>query len=93
MGAPTRPFAAADGQLGKAGPGVLRGYTLRETAGQTATVTVYDGTSAAGTIIATVALAANGSATVMSDTGVRFDAGAFCDVAGTGTVVGSVFIG
>lgn len=43
-------------------PGQLGGYSLRETAGATAVVRIYDNNSAAsGVILATIGLAANAS--------------------------------
>lgn len=89
--AQAKPFAA--GALA-VGVGVLAGYTLRETAGAVATVRLWDNASAAsGTILATVALAANASAVSIADSGgIWFNAGVFAQVV-AGTVEGSVFLG
>lgn len=55
------------------GPCTYRGYSLFSTAG--ATVTVYDNTSASGTVLAKITLAAGGSADVAVPDGVRCDNG------------------
>lgn len=68
------------------------GITVRETAGSTAAVRVYDNASAAsGTILAVVALAANASQTVwFGPAGVRAANGIYVDIV-SGAVEGSVF--
>lgn len=72
--------------------GIYKGFTVRETAGATATLVVYDNASAAsGTIIEQIALAANESARELYPNGVWCDNGIYVDV--TGTVAGSVRVG
>lgn len=75
------------------GPCTYRGVSLQNTGGTAATVRVYDGTSAAGTILATATLAANGGTFLDNVTdGVRANAGLFFSTSG-GTVEGSVRYG
>jgi len=73
--------------LVQTGTGMLRGVSLRSTAG--GTFDVYDNTSAAGTVICTVQLAANGSQTVVIPDGVRFGIG--CYFSASAACVGSVW--
>lgn len=99
MAVPARTIAltGAD-QLVRTGGAVYRGIVVRETTGTTpAAVRVYDGTSAAGTLIDEIALGV--VATVGTSGQTWFDAGGiwcsvgiFVDVV-TGTVEGSVRIG
>ena len=74
------------------GPGTFRGLTLNETASSAAEVRVYDGTDATGTLLASVALTADGSADLDLPAGRRFATGLWVDIV-AGTVVGSVFLG
>lgn len=75
-----------------ASPGVYRGVCLRETAGSTAAVRLYDNASAAsGTLIGAFSLAANGSVDVVYD-GIYVTNGVYADVI-SGAVEGSVRIG
>lgn len=72
--------------------GVYRGVCLRETAGSTAAVRVYDNASAAsGTVIGAFTLAANGSVDVVHD-GIYVTGGIYVDVI-SGAVEGSVRVG
>lgn len=74
-----------------AGAGVYRGICLRETAGSTAAVRVYDNPAAAsGTVIGAFTLAANASADVVHD-GI-WVTGVYVDVI-SGAVEGSVRVG
>lgn len=87
MSARTIPLTA--GALSAAGA-LFAGYTVRETAGAAATVRIYDNASAgSGTLVATIALAANGS-----DNRPGFNVyaanGLFAVI--TGTVEGSLFV-
>ena len=80
-------------QLVTTGPGAYRGFSLRETSGAAvATVRVYDGTSAAGTLLESVSLTASESAREWYDDGIRCDTGIYIDVV-AGAVEGSVRIG
>jgi|GEM_PF-2598788 len=83
------PISIAAGQLFTGG-GHLAGYNFRETAGAVAKVRLWDNTSAAGVILATVALAANGSIDLVCDR--RFAKGVFAEIV-SGAVEGSIFIG
>jgi hypothetical protein len=75
-----------------ASAGAYRGICLRETAGATAVVRVYDNASAAsGTVIAAFSLAANASADVVHD-GIWVVNGVYVDVV-SGAVEGSVRVG
>lgn len=77
-------------QVVSATPSHLMGVTVRETAGSTAAVRVYDNASAAsGTILAVVALTANASQTIDFAVPVRAIAGLYVDIV-SGTVEGSV---
>lgn len=91
MGAPARRLPLTAGAATTA-RGEFRGYTVRETAGAAATVRIHDGASATGVLLATIALTANQSQTVLDGAGVYFDGGVFVEVV-TGTVEGSVFVG
>jgi hypothetical protein len=73
--------------------GRLVGWSIRETAGAAAVVTVYSGRDVYGDVIATVSLAANGSSVHFpgGGSGVSFGDGAY--VAVTGAVVGSLYFG
>lgn len=75
------------------GPCTYRGASLQNTAVTAATVRIYDGTSAAGTLLATATLAASGGTFLdnVSD-GVRAGTGLFFSTSG-GTVEGSVRVG
>ncbi|MGH8575340.1 MAG: hypothetical protein ACREXJ_00140 [Gammaproteobacteria bacterium] len=71
---------------------IYRGYSVRETAGAAAVVRVYDDpAAAAGTLLDTIALAANASQNVLHD-GVFAASGVFVDVV-SGAVEGSIRIG
>lgn len=68
-----------------------RGLSVRDTSGSANTITVYDGVSAAGTVIASFQLAANASALDNISDGLRCGTG--IHLVSSGTVVGSVRIG
>jgi hypothetical protein len=72
-------------------PCTYRGLSIRDTSGSTNTVTLYDNTSAAGTVIGSFQLAANASALDNIADGVRCANG--IHLASTGAIVGSVRIG
>lgn len=80
-------------QLVWTGPAVYRGITLRETAGAVATVRVFDGTSAAGTLLQTISLAANESRDDWyTGGGLWARTGIYVSIA-AGTVEGSIRVG
>lgn len=74
-------------------PGSYVGWALRETAGAVATVRLYDNSSSAsGTLLDTIQLAANESGSEwLSGNGLRFANGVYAQVV-AGTVEGSVRI-
>lgn len=93
MGVPATPVAVTGDQLVHNGLAVYRGFTLRETAGAVATVRIFDGTSAAGTLLDTVAFAANESRSeYYPDGGIRASTGIWFEVV-AGAVEGSVRLG
>lgn len=68
-----RPFNVTGTGTVFTGPCSYRGFSLFSTAG--ATVTVYDNTSASGTVLAKMVLAANGASTHDITNGLRCDNG------------------
>lgn len=73
-------------------PCTYRGLSIADTSGLANTVKVFDNASAAsGTVIAVVALAADGSASEVVPDGVRAERGLFLE--STGAIVGSIRIG
>lgn len=75
-----------------ASPCTFRGLSLRDTSGVANMVDLFDNASAAsGTVVATVALAANGSENIPVPDGVRCAAGLYLQA--TAAVVGSVWTG
>ncbi|UUV34383.1 hypothetical protein NQK81_13310 [Amycolatopsis roodepoortensis] len=73
-------------------PCTFRGLSIRDTSGAVNVVDLFDNASAAsGTVVATVALAANGHAHVNVPDGVRCVNGLWLQAAGA--VVGSVWTG
>lgn len=81
----------ADAQL-LTGQGSFRGVVVRETAGSTAGIRIYDGTSTSGVLLADVVLAANGSANVDLPTGRAYKTGLYLDVV-SGAIAGTYFVG
>lgn len=80
-------------QAVNAGPAVYRGFTIRETAGATAVVRIFDNASTnAGTVLEEISLAANESAREFYLGGIYADNGVYVDVV-SGAVAGSVRIG
>lgn len=75
----------------QSGACTYRGLSIRDTSGSTNTITVYDNTSASGTVIASFQLAANTSALDNISDGLRCNNG--IHLVSTGAVVGSVRIG
>ena len=73
------------------GGGIFYGGCFYETGGDTAPATVHDGTSASGTVVAHVALAASGATNLNIANGVQVVTGIYVDVGGSGTVSGSIF--
>jgi len=89
MGAPVTPVAlTGSDQLVYSGHVIYAGITVRETAAAPATVRVFDGTSATGTLLATIGLAAGQSVDLDHVRGIRAALGVYVDV--TGAVEGSV---
>lgn len=68
-----------------------RGITVRETAGAVAVLRVYDGTSAAGTVLDDVSLVANESAREVYDHPKIATIGVYVQIV-SGTIEGSVCI-
>ena len=73
------------------GGGVFYGGCFYETAADTATATVYDGTAASGTVIAYISLASGGVTNLSIPNGVQVISGIYVDVGGSGTGAGSIF--
>jgi hypothetical protein len=93
---PAHPVAltGSDQALRAVGPGVYRGFAIRETAGAVATIQIYDNASAAtGTLLDTIRLAANESAREWyGNDGIWFQNGVYVKIV-AGTVEGSVRVG
>jgi hypothetical protein len=87
----SKPFAAGvTGVQLVIGPGLLTGFSVRETAGAAATMLLRDGTSNAGVILADVSLVANESdRDLLPD--LSFATGLFLDRA-TGTTEGAAYV-
>jgi hypothetical protein len=80
-------------QAVNAGPCFYAGFTIRETAGATAVVDIYDNASAAsGTKLETISLAANESARELPSRSVRASNGVYVKIV-SGSVTGSIRIG
>lgn len=78
-------------QAALTGDGIFFGGCFYESGGSnTATATVYDNTSASGTVIAYISLAAGGVDNLSIPNGIQVTNGIYVDVAGTGTVAGSI---
>jgi len=88
MRAPARRLPLSGGTAHTGGC-TFAGYTVRETAGAAAVVTIHDGTSATGALLATIGLAADASD--QHDCAVYAATGVFIEVV-SGTVEGSVFV-
>ena len=74
------------------GGGIFYGGCFYESGGSnTKTLTIHDGTSASGTVIAHVVLAASGVTNLNIANGVQVLSGIYVDVSGSGTLAGSVF--
>lgn len=89
-----RPVAlTGSNQAVLANYGQYCGFTIRETAGATALVRIFDHASAAsGTVLEEISLAANESARECYTRGVRADNGIYVQVV-SGAVAGSVRVG
>lgn len=79
-------------QTARTGQAVYYGFSIRETAGAAAVVRVYDATSAAGTLLDTIGLAALESAREYYPGGVWAQTGIYVDIV-SGAVEGSVRVG
>jgi hypothetical protein len=87
-----RPQPLLPNALNSTARGRLVGWSLRETAGSPATVTVYNGRDTGADVLAVIPLAANAGASVLPGSpGVSFGDGLF--VAVTGAVVGALYFG
>lgn len=77
------------------GPGFYKGIHVRETGGVALTLQLFDnGSAAAGTIVQTVVLAANGTYDVyFADNGIALSNGLFINRAAGGSFEGSVRLG
>lgn len=74
-------------------PGTFKGVSVRETAGATAAVRIYDNANAAaGVLLAAISLPANGSHSISIPDGVRVANGIYWSVV-SGAVEGSVWVG
>ncbi len=89
MTAPARPFNVTGTGTVFTGQGSFRGLTVFSTAG--ATVTVYDNTSAAGTVLAKFVLAATGDKHIDIADGARIENGVH--LVATAAIEGNVRIG
>ena len=79
-------------QTALTGGGIFFGGCFYESGGSsTKTATIYDGTSASGTIIAHISLAASGVTNLNIANGVQVVNGIHVAVAGSGTLGGGVF--
>ena len=79
-------------QAAVTGDGVFFGGVFYESGGSNAaTAKIHDGTSASGTIIGYISVASSGLSNVNIANGVRFTTGIYVDVAGSGTIAGSIF--
>lgn len=87
--AAARPITVTGTGTVQSGPCTFRGLALFSTAG--ATVTVYDGTSATGLVLAKFTLAANGDRAIDIADGARCDLG--LHVVTTAAVEGHVRVG
>lgn len=86
-------LTGSDQAIRAAGSGIYLGFSVRETAGSTATIRVYDNASAAsGTLLDSIQLAANESAREWYPGGIWFSAGVYVDIV-SGAVEGSVRVG
>ena len=86
-------IAGADIKL-RSAPGLYMGFSFRETGGtNAATAKIYDGTSASGTLLDTINLAAGASLSKYYEEGIAYDVGIYIDFGGTGTIEGSVRVG
>ncbi|GII88271.1 hypothetical protein Ssi03_62610 [Sphaerisporangium siamense] len=86
------PLTGSD-QPVSATPAIYRGFTVRETAGATAVVRIFDHASAAsGTVLEEITLAANGSARELYGAGLLTTNGIYVQIV-SGAVSGSIRIG
>ena len=78
-------YSAASAAL-RTGSGILRGFILTAGASAAATLTVYDNTSAEGTVL-TVAAAPQGTSVVVTGIAAPFSTGLYAALTGTGASV------
>lgn len=91
------PYAVAltgsDQAVAVAGADAYFGFSIRETAGATAVVRIYDNNSAAGTLVDSISLAALESAREFYPDGIQtIVGGLYVDIV-SGTVEGSIRVG
>lgn len=90
MGPATVVNLTGSSQIIQALPAVYGGFAVRETAGATAVIRVWDNaSSASGLLLDEIALAANESAREKYPDGIRALSGIFVQIV-SGTVVGSI---
>lgn len=86
----TVALTGSDQAVGGAGS-VYRGFSVRETGGvAAATMKIYNGASATGTLLDTVSLNPGESRSEYYPEGISAQKGIYVDVGGTGTIEGSV---
>lgn len=90
--APAQAIAlSGSSQQIRSGPAMYAGLAVRESGGSNpVSVRVYDGTSAAGVLLDAVDLAAGATAARLYDRPTWCQVGIWVELAGTGTVQGSV---
>jgi hypothetical protein len=95
MSSPTTKAVALTGsdQAVRAATADYRGFAVRETAGSTAVIRIYDDPdSANGTLLDTIALTANESMAAYYSPGIAATTGIYVDIV-SGTVEGSIRVG
>lgn len=70
------------------------GYAVRESGGAAAaTALIYDGTTAAGTLVDVISIPTSGMASSFIPGGIICEKGIYIDVGGTGVIQGSIRVG
>lgn len=94
MAAVPKNISGADEAL-YAGQARIYGWSIANThASDAATIVFYDAASATGNVLGRISLAAGASSTIwFGPQGVYVGTGIYADVAGTGTLAGSVYVG
>lgn len=86
------PLTGSDQIVANGGPAVYYGIVVRETAAAVASLRVYDGTSAAGVLIDSIALLASEDQSNALTKGIWCANGLFVDIL-AGTIEGSIRVG